>query len=358
MISSLYDTGIMLVPFSENTQLNHQLKSIKSDASISYELVRTDDTKCETLPGQPRMRLRSRNLYQQLEQEFFTPDLDTLAPYLWLVTTQSSSHISPLHEQILKGRDIVITENPELHLTWTDNRIFIKPIPRYMLSYAFWTTHIATGVSNHATSTQCNSPSKAFIRAAFGYMRTYYYLIQHESDFQIAKRSQLLPFDSNDVTIEKFHQFIAGFGEIQDDEVSPRYSAYGTLRLSRLNIWAKVFLRRFQFYQVNREYSEYFARFYAPVLFFFGILTVILSAMQVILQANNGDANGKENWAALQSASLWFSVATLLCICGIGLVISSLFLFMLLRELAFAVENLVRRKRKIAKASRARTTVS
>lgn len=344
----------MLVPFTESTQLNHQLKSIHKDTSSSYKLVRTDNARCETLPGQPRMRFCSSSLDQQLRQELSTPALDTLAPHLWLVATQSSSHIDPLHEQVLRGRDIVITENPELHLIWTNDRIFIKPVPRYMLSYAFWTTHLTPGASSHEISTQCETPSKALIRAALGYMRTYYHLIQHESDFHIAKQSQLLPFDSGDVSMESFHQFIAGFGEVQDNEVSPRYSSYGTLRLSRLNIWAKVFLGRFQFYQLNRQNSEYFARFYAPVLFLFGILTVVLSAMQVGLQANDAGEGGKGKWAALQSVSLWFSVATLLCICVIGFVISLLFAFMLLRESAFAAKDLVRQRR----ASRVKTTLA
>lgn len=108
---------------------------------------------------------------------------------------------------------------------------------------------------------------------------------------------------------------------------------------------------------MNPEYSEYFARFYAPILFFFGVLTVVLSAMQVVLQAQGdkidaGAAKGEYRWIALRSSSLWFSVATLLCICGIGLVISLLFLFMLLRELAFAVKNLMRRRRKVGMDSK------
>lgn len=191
------------------------------------------------------MRLCSSSLYPQLERELFTPDLDTLAPHLWLVATQASSRIDPLHEQVLKGRDIVITENLELHLTWTNNRIFIKPIPRYMLLYAFWTTHLTPGAPSHRTNTLHETPSKALTSAALGYMRTYYYLIQHESDFHIAKQSQFLPIDRSDISIESFHRFIAGFGEVQDGEVSPRYFSYGTLGLSRLNIWAKVFLKRF-----------------------------------------------------------------------------------------------------------------
>jgi len=175
-------------------------------------------------------------------------------------------------------------------------------------------------------------------------MRTYYFLIQHESDFHIAQTSRLLPTDGKDITIEDFHRFIFGFGEIQDHEVSSRYASYGTLRLSRLNLWAKVFLRRFQFYPEHRQYSEYFARFYAPILFVFGILTVVLGAMQVGLQANSAGAASKDNWAALQSTSRWFSVATLLCICAIALTLMLLFGFMLLRELTFATKDLIRRR--------------
>ena len=335
---------IMLVPFPEKSQLNHQLKRIEANASVTRKLSRADDAQCETLPGQPRIRLGSNNLYQQLEKEFLTPDLDALTPHLWLVATQSSSHIGPLHEQILKGREIVLTENPELHLVWADGRIFIKPIPRYMLSHAFWITHLAPPTSSHTANGQQGHPSGALIKAALGYMRTYYHLIQHESDFDIATKSQLLPFDRSNVTTESFDRFIAGFGELRDDEVSPRYS-YGTLRLPRLNLWAKVFLRRFQFYQIYPQYSQYFARFYAPILFLFGLLSVALSAMQVGLQANSTDVKGEGRWVSLQSASLWFAVANLLCICTIGLVIALLLVFMLLRELVFATKGLVRQAR-------------
>lgn len=114
-------------------------------------------------------------------------------------------------------------------------------------------------------------------------MRTYYHHIQHESDLRIARENFLLPLDSKDITMESIHRFFVGFGDIQDNEVSPRYASYGTLRLSRLNLWAKIFLHRFRFDQVNRQYSEYFAQFYGPIMFFFGILPVFLSAFQVAL---------------------------------------------------------------------------
>ncbi|KAI4194039.1 MAG: hypothetical protein LQ346_003771 [Caloplaca aetnensis] len=348
----------MFTPFSKDTQLNHQLKVITSGASGDRTLIRTDDPQYQCLPGQPRALLQSSNIYQHLEREFLTPDLDTLAPHLWLVATQSSSHISPLHEQVLKGCNITITENPELHLTWTDNRIFVKPLPRYMLSHAFWTTHL---LSPTPISTQSvhGEPSSALVKAALGFMRTYYHLIQHESDLHIAKQCRLLPSSSSsssptEPTLEQFHAFIAGFGDIQDDRVSPRYSSSGTLRLSRLNLWSKIFLHRFQFYRTNRQYGEYFARFYAPILFFFGILTVVLGAMQVGLQADGSGNGGRHRWTALRETSLWFSVATLMCICAIGLVLLFLLVYMLLRELLFATKGVIRRRRRRTKAELAR----
>jgi len=345
----------MLVPFEEKDQLNHQLERAKPGAKNTCALVRTDSTKWATLPGQPRTSLAASSLHEQLRQEFVTPDLDTLAPHLWLVATQNSSHISPLHELLVKGRDIVVTENPELHLVWTDNRVFIKPIPPYMLNHAFWATHLTPGEPGFASKTLDKQRQEALTRAALGYMRTYYYLIRHESDLRIARQSHLLPLESNDVNLEDFHRFITGFGDIQDDEVSPRYT-YGTLQLSRLNFWAKVFLHRFQFYQVHRQYGEYFARFYAPILFFFGILSVVLSAMQVGLQATGAGGSGRDAWAALQPVSFWFCVATLLCICAIGLVISLLLGFMFMRELAYAMKDLIRRRRDSAKIWSARMT--
>jgi hypothetical protein len=54
------------------------------------------------------------------------------------MTTPSSENINALHRQRVKGREVIVTEEPRLHLVWIHNRIFIKPLPRYLLSYAFW----------------------------------------------------------------------------------------------------------------------------------------------------------------------------------------------------------------------------
>ena len=68
---------IRLVPFTESTQLNHQLKRIHKDAPSLYKLVWIDNARCRTLPEEPRIRFCSSSLYQNLGQDLLTPDLDT-----------------------------------------------------------------------------------------------------------------------------------------------------------------------------------------------------------------------------------------------------------------------------------------
>ena len=75
------------------------------------------------LPGNPRIDLGSPHaqLISFLTADLTTPQLNSLAPRMWLMTTQSSSNISPLTHQSVKGRTIVLTEDPRLHLVWIDD---------------------------------------------------------------------------------------------------------------------------------------------------------------------------------------------------------------------------------------------
>ncbi|KAH6980614.1 hypothetical protein BKA56DRAFT_585781 [Ilyonectria sp. MPI-CAGE-AT-0026] len=57
---------------------------------------------------------------------------------------QDSGNISPLYWQLVKRRTIIVTEDPKLHLVWIHDRIFIKPLPRYITSYAFWRDYLCT----------------------------------------------------------------------------------------------------------------------------------------------------------------------------------------------------------------------
>jgi hypothetical protein len=290
-----------------------------------------------TLPGQPRIALQDPNIGSYLQAELITPLLNKLSPHLWLVAKQDSSHVSSLSHQIVRGRDIIITENPELHLVWIYDRVYIKPIPMYLLSHAFWEFYLVSK----------NSPIPEPLRqdiakAAQGFLRSYSYLIRHKSDFLLAQdaKHRLLP---ENIRYSRFIRLITEFEHIPDINVSPRY-AFGELRLTRLNFWSKVFLQRITFQKTHGQYGAYFARFYGPILFIFAIFSVALSAMQVTL-AVQPLIQLNRSWIVFAQVSRAFSICTLVCVALIALFLVSVLLALSLREILFAVKDLYRKRR-------------
>ena len=160
------------------------------------------------------------------------------------VSTPRSSHVSPLHHQAVRGRTIILTERPQLHLVWYYDRIFIKPIPGYLLSWAFWSYLITQPVEVQ--------------KAAVGFMRSYSYLVYSETDFILALEKGLIPNTAPTVTgkdrftWDSFARLITSFEDLSDDDVSPRYR-YGELRLSRLNFYSRIFLRKLTFHHIDAQ---------------------------------------------------------------------------------------------------------
>lgn len=278
-----------------------------------------------------------------------------------MMSTQSSANISPLHRQKVKNRRIIITEDPRLHLVWVDDKIFIKPLPPYLLSHAFWAEFLqpcrptATTTSNASPNTPSANHRIAIARAARGFLRTYSHLIRHESDFRIALDEQLLPpspptstcpTPSLDIPITwtTFADFAASVSSaVSDAEVSGRY-AYGELRLSRLNFYAKLFLRRFYYQRRFPQYGTYFAQFFAPILFVFATLSVVLGAMQVmtatealLLPADGG--GGGAVWPGLWMVCRWFSVLTLVLVVGVCVVLGVLLGYRFVSEWCYAIKD-------------------
>jgi hypothetical protein len=233
----------------------------------------------ETLPGQPSIPLKDLDRTKKfLHDDLWSEDLDRMAPRLWIMTTLSSANINPLHRQRVKGREIIITEEARLHLVWIHDRIFIKPIPRYLLSYGFWEAYLDRRPES------LNKEQSNLRKAAAGFLRTYRYLIRHESDFHLAQQEslRLIP---KDVDWASFCHFTSDLNNIQDSAVSRRY-CFGELRLTRLNFYAPFLLRKFRFEQVHGQYGDYFARLYGPVLFVFAVVSTILNSLQVALAAD------------------------------------------------------------------------
>ena len=278
----------------------------------------------DQLPGQPRVRLGPLPgpLFEYLANDLFTKDLNAMAPNLWLMTTRSSAHVSPLHHQYVLGRQIIITEDPRLHLLWIDDHIFIKPLPLYLLSFEFWEQYLLPESTSITSLKQTPTPKaypewndrkKELAKAASGFLRTYLFLIQYQSDFNIALSNGLLPVDT---TFDSFVSFSARLETIKDCEVSPRYH-YGEMRLTRLNMWCKILLGRWHYQVVHRQYGHYFARFYGPLLFLFGFLSVALSALQVEMAVENQYQSGTlpdYEWPRFWIFSRVFSVLSLVAV--------------------------------------------
>lgn len=312
-------------PFSASEQLCPDF-----DKQVTGEIGKaTEKPPILEIPRQLGLPLHSsvRDVHKFLYKEFYATDLENVAPRLWVMSTQSRANINPLHRQKVKGREIIVTEDPRLHLVWIHDRIFIKPLPRYLLSHWFWETYLTP------KSGSLSSDQELVQRAATGYLRTYCYLLQHQSDFTIAKQDhlRLIP---EDVEWPEFCRFISRFDEIEDAQVSERYH-YGELRLARLNFYAPLFFRRLNYERLHGEYSDYFARLYGPVLFLFAIASTLLNSMQVemAVQEVSGAQRGTILAIFRGVSSLILVVTTL-----VALYFWSLWLWMILDEWIYAIK--------------------
>lgn len=300
-----------------------------------------NQTPSETLPGQARIGLHDPAITEYMTLEFLTLNLNRFSPYLWLVAKQDSKHISSLTHQAVRGRSVVITENPEIHLTWIDNRLYIKPIPKYLLSHSFWMYYLA-----HQTSPIPEVSRNDITASIKGFLRSYAHLIKHKSDFRIAESSddlahQLIP---KGIGYSKFTRFISKFEDISDNEVSERYK-FGELRLSRLNLWSPLILHRLAFQKVYTQYGAYFARFFGPLLFVWASLSLALGAFQVLLATQPYFTTSLVgSWESLDNTAKGFSVATLVFLLLSTAILLLLLFILILREAFFALWDLWRKR--------------
>ncbi|KAF2023968.1 hypothetical protein EK21DRAFT_104998 [Setomelanomma holmii] len=242
-----------------------------------------------------------------------------MAPRLWIMTTLSSANINPLHRQRVKGREIIVTEEARLHLVWIHDRIFIKPIPRYLLSYAFWEAYIDRKPES------LNDKQSNLCKAAAGFLRTYRYLIRHESDFHLAQQDplRLIP---KDVDWASFCHFTSDLNDVQDSAVF----------IPSHNFYAPFLLRKFRFEQVHGQYGDYIARLYGPVLFVFAIVSTILNSMQVALAADHSLA---VHWVPVWHVSRRFRAISIVGTAVIALCFAVLWLWIFLGEWVYTLRQ-------------------
>lgn len=180
-------------------------------------------------------------------------------------------------------------------------------------------------------------------------MRTYSHLIYYESDFSLAQEKGLIPkyepSKDQECTMSwiNFARLISSFENFGDEAVSPRYS-YGELRLTRLNFYSRIFLRKLTFHHINAQWGTFLSSAIAPFLAFFIIVSVILNAMQVELAIQSID-NIERSWAVLTSVSKWFSVFVLVVAMLVIAFIVFLTAFLFIHDIYFA-QRILRGKKK------------
>ena len=248
------------------------------------------------------------------------------------MSTRSSANISPLHHQRVRGRHILLTEFPRFHVVWYYDTIFVKPLPRYLLSHAFWRLYLLSPKSPLGQSRE------AVLQAALGMVRTYCYLCQYESDLRIAQAAGLIP---DDISWPEFCRYIDGFRYVSDEDVSLRYN-YGELRLSRLNLWSKVFLHR-TYQQLEAQLGSYVAKYYGPWIVIFAVLSVILSALQVVLSTGVASSG---LWPAFVTASRYIGIVALAIVAFAILLLVFVVCFRFMKELLWTIHFILRGKKK------------
>jgi len=267
------------------------------------------------LPGQPRMRLdkpmRSMSgdnkdpLLEYLTKCHSTKGLDDLLPFMRYIFVQTPSykHIMPLHHQTSHARAIKVTEHPGLHLVWYYEFIFIKPMPAYFYSQAFWD--------------YIENADPELHKCCLGFMRSYYMLIQYDLDFHQACELRLIPAKANgeSLSYEEWCEFIQPFSQVGDAHVNRRYH-YGELRLTRINRAALLFRGSLAYFHIYPQWGSFLEHTLTPIITVFAISSVVLNSMQVSLAAI--DMGGKTDltgaWPKFIDASLWFPIVVMLSI--------------------------------------------
>lgn len=250
------DDKTLAVPFSRETAL--ETKGVALPAAVHANNGRL---------LRPR---EDKTTYMHIELDLSR--LNAVHSHLWLAGLTRPAR--PLHRQELIGREIVITEQADLHLVWYKSRMFIKPLPSFLLHYDSWVDIVHR---------------RDIYQYACGLLHSYTWLISRKSDLRIAHQIGLL---SEEVTWERWTAFIDDFLEHVDGGypqiVNPRY-LYGELRLTRLNYIFRLLsvrqrsIRAFKaaFFQFPDWYTSFLNDNFGWLVVVFGYIAIVLNAMQV-----------------------------------------------------------------------------
>lgn len=235
-----------------------------------------------------------QSLHEYVQEELDLSRLDRIHNHLWLAGRPSVG-ARPLHRQLMIGRQIILTEQADLHLVWQDSRIYVKPIPEFLLDLNFWTEHICQ--------------YDLLWQTARGFLLSYIWLVRSKNDFRIAHDNGLLPTEIGwEGWVLFTRSLLCSINNETLQSVNRRF-LYGELRLNRLNWIYRISLRddpkefiKGYMHKYNR-YSVFLERNFAWIIGSFVYVTIVLTAMQVGLATERLGKNER-----FQSASYGFTV--------------------------------------------------
>ncbi|OQD83223.1 hypothetical protein PENANT_c017G09687 [Penicillium antarcticum] len=260
--------------------------------------------------------------------------LNDIHDLLWLAGRPMPPR--PLNYQMSLSREIILDEKTDMHLVWgPSRRIHIKPLPQYLLDARFWSEHLVCedecppssrqGQGQESQSQPANKPPNNtasysgavkvatcekchLTKCAFGFLSSYIALVQHPSDFAIAKSNNLLPEFLTWSAWRSLVQNLLANESTDPSKINKRY-IFGELRLSRLNkiyaVGGGFLLRGYQ--SKYQTYGELFKDYLTPITAMTVYIALVLTAMQVGLGTDRLAHN-----QAFQNASYGFTVFSIL----------------------------------------------
>jgi hypothetical protein len=279
-----------------------------------------DEEPLRRIPGFPHIKINTDTIHDYLKTELSVSKLNDIYPFLWVAGRKR--HFRSLNRQLQLRREILITEDPAMHLVWVENIIYMKPVPVALFSWEFWDSFIC---AKETDSKRIRGP---FFESACGLLHSYTKLIVHQSDYRIAISHNLIP----DVGFSNWCHLAQ---EIRDAVEQPNYVRekrweYGELRLARLNWIYKTTLRGYSYFYVYTEYGVYFGKHFQTLLLLYAYCTVILSAMQVVMSSRDpSEGTYLGHWVIKMCIRFGFGVImTVFAIAGLlVLLFISLFLY-------------------------------
>ncbi|KAL7919548.1 hypothetical protein ACQKWADRAFT_315597 [Trichoderma austrokoningii] len=234
----------------------------KSDDAEYQEL--TEQELVRLLPASFRHGPAWIGLAKNRVQQFLTSDLsvDRLLQVFDCFFVLGNGTVSPrtLSYQQALGLDVTAVDSMEMHMLYTKNKMFIKPLARYLMEPKFWYEHLecpddcvyhdtftmlrqGAQLHNSRRFTSIRPCSHSILwRRAMGFAFSYVALVSTQSDFDIAKAKALIP---DDVTFDDWKHFVArvlsGCGGGRILKLMDKRFTYGELDLARVN---QVFMMR------------------------------------------------------------------------------------------------------------------